>query len=319
MTCFVFANILFWVILVLLVFKLYIKTTTAWCKSNVCLIGKTAIVTGANTGIGYETAADFAKRGAKVILACRDPTRGNNAAERIINETDNPNIFFKQLNLCSFKSVRQFVDDVRKSEVRLDILVNNAGASIIAPSKTEDGLLELMQTNYFGAFLLTNLLLDLLKKTPNSRIINVSSIIAQGYGNLDVNNLNEHPKGILAHLKIYSKSKLCNILFNIELANRLKGTSVTAYSLHPGIILTGIWRGIPIGLRQLWEQMISLLFKNSLEGAQTTIYCSVAKNIEHLSGQHFQDCHVMNMYKSARDPELPKKLWTVSEKLVRLN
>jgi len=286
----------------------------------VCLVGKTAIVTGANTGIGYETAEDFAKRGAKVILACRDPGKGEEARQNIIKATDNKNVVFKQLDVSSFKSVREFAKDINATEERLDILVNNAGAAGFGTEKSEDGLLLLMHTNYFGPFLLTNLLLDLLKKTPDARIVNVSSLIAKYAKNLDVNNLNDYPEGTRRpQTRVYARSKLCNILFTIELADRLKGTSVTAYSLHPGVVFTEILRNLPPVVRFFEEQVFKWFFKNTLEGAQTTIYCSVAKNIETFSGEHFQDCHFVSRYKAAEDPDLPGKVWKISEQLVKLN
>ncbi|CAG9773773.1 unnamed protein product [Ceutorhynchus assimilis] len=309
-------SILFWVAVAVLAFKLWVKLTTGWCRSNVCLIGKTAIITGANTGIGYEAAEDFAKRGARVILACRDPTRGQNAVEKIIKATDNKNVVFKQLDLSSFKSVTEFAGDVNKTEERLDILLNNAGMGGKGFLRADNGFLLLMQTNYFGHFLLTNLLLDLLKKTQNSRIINVSSLAAKWAKDFDINQLNKFGKDDRNHFQVYARSKLCNLLFTIELANRLKGTSVTTYSLHPGVVLTDIFRKMPPFMKMMTETIISWFMKNSLEGAQTSIYCSVQKGIENYTGEHFEDCHFISRYKTAQDPDLPKQLWKVTEELI---
>jgi len=315
--------ILFWVAVVLIIIKLYIKLTTGWSRSNVSLVGKTAIVTGANTGIGYDTAEDFAKRGARVILACRDPRRGKDAEDRIIKATDNKNVVFKQLDLSSLESVREFAKEINATEERLDILVNNAGVSTAERKKSADGLILLLQANHFGHFLLTNLVLDLLKKTGNSRIVNVSSGAAGWAKDFDVDQLNEFPDKPQKYgidIPLYSRSKLCNVLFTIELAERLKGTSVTAYSLHPGVILTEINRKSSPALKFIANEVIlKWFFKTSLEGAQTTIYCSVEKGIETFSGDHFQDCHRISRYQSAENPDLPKKLWEASEKLVKLN
>ncbi|XP_050297543.1 uncharacterized protein LOC126736916 [Anthonomus grandis grandis] len=312
--------LVFWLAIILIIVKLFIKLTTGWCRSNVCLVGKTAVITGANTGIGYETAADFAKRGARVILACRNESKGQDAVDRIVKSTNNPNVVFKPLDLSSFKSIREFAKDINATEERLDILVNNAGAGGYAKEKSVDGLLLLMQTNYFGHFLLTNLLLDILKKTGNSRIVNVSSIGARSVKDLDVNNLNAYPEheSRLPNIMVYARSKLCNILFTIELAKRLRGTSVTTYSLHPGAVFTDIFNKMPAITRVPVTQIINWFFKSAIEGAQTSIYCSVAKGIESLSGEHFADCAFVTRYKSAQDPELPKKLWQVSEELVNL-
>ncbi|KAH1016587.1 hypothetical protein HUJ04_007783 [Dendroctonus ponderosae] len=293
-----------------------------WCRSNVCLVGKTAIVTGANTGIGYETAEDLAKRGARVILACRDPARGEDAAKKIIQATDNKNVEFKLLDLSSFKSIRQFASDIIATEERLDILVNNAGLGSTADKTTEDGLLLIMQVNYFGPFLLTNLLLNLIKKTPNARIVNVASIVAKRAGEFDVKNPNTVPVAygqMDQGFPLYCRSKLCNVLFTIELAKKLRGTTVTTYSLHPGAVLTDIFRTMPQIMRFMVEQIINWFCKSRLEGAQTTIHCSVAKGIESLSGKHFQDCHLVDTYKKAQDPDMSKQLWKVSEEVVKLN
>ncbi|XP_066140388.1 retinol dehydrogenase 11-like [Euwallacea fornicatus] len=314
-------TILFYAVVFLGIIKLYLKLTTVWCTSNVCLIGKTAIVTGANCGIGYETAEDFAKRGAKVILACRDEGRGSKAVEKIIKSTDNKNVFFKQLDLSSLESVRKFVEDINKSEKRLDILVNNAGVGTYGKEKSENGLLMLMQINYFSPFLLTYLLLDLLRNTSNSRIINVSSIVAKYVNDFDVEALNNFPKSkydSFANTKLYSFSKLCNILFTIELSKKLKGTSTTTYSLHPGIGNTEILRKVPPIIKLFIGIIFKCFCKSPIEAAQTSIYCSVAKGIEQMSGEHFHECHRVKTYNTAEDPELAKQLWKTTKHILNL-
>ncbi|XP_066250709.1 retinol dehydrogenase 11-like [Euwallacea similis] len=314
-------SILFYVTIFLGIIKLYIKLTTGWCKSNVCLIGKTAIVTGANTGIGYETAEDFAKRGAKVILACRNEDRGTKAAENIIKSTDNTNVFFKHLDMSSFESVRKFAEDINKFEKRLDILVNNAGVGTCGRKKSENGLLMLMQINYFGPFLLTYLLLDLLKKTSNSRVINVSSIVAKLLKNFDIEDLNNFPKfkfDWLGNVYLYSLSKLCNILFTIELSKKLKGTSTTTYSLHPGVVNTKIIRDLPPVMKYSNSLTFKHFFKSPIEGAQTNIYCSVAKGIEKLSGEHFHNCYRVSRYNIMESQELAERLWKTTERILNL-
>ena len=155
--------------------KLYIKIITRRCKSHVCLVGKTAIVTGSNcgtwlcntnkfalpffVGIGYETALDFAQRGAKVILACRNKQKAEEARKKIIDETDNDNIIVRIIDMASFDSVRAFAKQINETEDRIDILVNNAGAVELEHKRTADGRALLMQVNYLSSFLLTNLLL----------------------------------------------------------------------------------------------------------------------------------------------------------------
>nr|XP_023026933.1 retinol dehydrogenase 11-like [Leptinotarsa decemlineata] len=298
--------------LTLVSFKLYIKVTTGLCKSQVCLKGKTALITGANTGIGYETALDFAKRGARVILACRDEKRARQACNQIMKETNNTDVVYKLVDLASFKSVRKFAEDVNNTEERLDILVNNAGAGRLGNQRTEDDLPIILQVNYFSHFLLTNLLLDLLKKNP-SRIVNVSAIGAK-LGNIDIKTLTVY-KGDSDQ---YITSKLCQILFTIELSSRLQNTNVTSYSLHPGVIKTEIFRNLEAWKRRLILFLIEIFYKTAPEGAQTQIYCAIENGLEKYSGQHFHDCKLVSRYKSARDPELAKAVWEESERIVGL-
>jgi retinol dehydrogenase-11 len=300
--------------LVVLLVKTYAKLTTGWCRSQTCLVGKTAIVTGANTGIGFETALDFAKRGARVILACRDEQRANEARDRIVEETGNENVMVRLINMSSFDSVRAFAKEINAREDRLDILVNNAGAGGIGDKQSQDGHVLLMQINYFSSFLLTHLLIDLMKKTKKSRIVNVSSVAAKYARNFDVTNVDKFP-GIYY---VYYHSKLCNILFTIELAKRLNGTGITTYSLHPGAVKTEIFRHARGPAKLFLNTLKNLFFKTSEEGAQTTIYCAVAKGLEDHSGEHFADCRRVEPYKTATDPQLAKKLWQLTQEIVQL-
>ena len=159
------------------------------CKSKARLDGKTVIITGANTGIGLETAVDLAKRNARVILACRSVERGETAAVEVRKRSGNDNVVFVQLDLASLDSVRKFAANILEEEPRIDILINNAG--ILSPSftKTADGIEATFAVNHLGHFLLTNLLLDRIKEAPSARIVNVSSM-GHSMGKIDFNNLN---------------------------------------------------------------------------------------------------------------------------------
>ncbi|KDR07954.1 Retinol dehydrogenase 11 [Zootermopsis nevadensis] len=154
-----------WVMLVLTGFKFYLKLTTGICKSKKRLDGKTVIITGANTGIGKETARDLAQRGAKVILACRDLEKGKNACDEIIAQTGNTNVEVQHLDLSSLASVRKFANNIINTEPHLDVLINNAGATRVGQKLTEDGLLLGMQVNHFGPYLLTCLLVGMIINT----------------------------------------------------------------------------------------------------------------------------------------------------------
>lgn len=291
---------------------LYCKLTCGINKCSRHLVGKVAIITGGNTGIGYETAKDLADRGAKVIIGCRSVEKGTAARDKIIKETENKDVHFKQLDLASFKSVRAFAEDVLKTEKRLDILVNNAGMFGSGHIKTEDGLLLDMQTNHFGPFLLTSLLLPLLQSSAPSRIVNVSSM-AHLFGELDLDNLNFENCKYDAN-KVYSATKLCNVLMTVELANRLKGTGVTTNSLHPGGVNTDILPRIPLFKYAL--PLFKPILKSAWEGAQTTIHLAVSPEVNNVSGKYFADCREKSTGKAAQNADTAKKLWKISEKLV---
>ncbi|CAH0702901.1 unnamed protein product [Spodoptera exigua] len=265
--------------------KVYCKLTTGLCRNSKHLVGKVAIVTGGNKGIGFETAKNFAERGARVILACRSEELGSAARDQIIASTGNSDVHYRHLDLSSLASVRTFADGIIKSENRLDILVNNAGVYEVPYEKTKDGLLLAAQTNHFGPFLLTCLLLPLLKTSAPSRIINVSSMVHRN-GTVDLDNLNaeKETKETYSYRKVYANTKLYNILMTVELAERLKGTGVTANSLHPGVVSTDILLKLKSNWIRKLMPYISKLFKTQWEGAQTSIYLAVSPEVEGVSG-----------------------------------
>lgn len=209
------------------------------CKSKKRLDGKTVVITGGNTGIGYETALELACRGARVIIACRDMTKALNAASSIRKESKNENVLFRKLNLASCASIREFASKILKEESRLDILICNAGVMFTPYSLTEDGFEMQFGTNHIGHFLLTNLLLDRLKECAPSRVVVVASL-AHTAGYLDFNDM-MWKKRYNSQLS-YCRSKLANIMFARELAKRVAGSGVTVCSLHPGTVYTEITR-----------------------------------------------------------------------------
>ncbi|XP_051255049.1 dehydrogenase/reductase SDR family member 13 [Dicentrarchus labrax] len=291
------------------------------CKSSARFDGKTAVVTGANTGIGKTTAMDLARRGARVVLACRDRRRAEATVQEIIQETGNNQVILMQLDLASLQSVRSFAENFLRSESRLDLLINNAG--LLNGGKTKDGFGMIFGVNHLGHFLLTMLLLDRLKASGPSRVVNVASK-AYTMGKVDFNCLTTLRDLALGgsdyHLfQKYCHSKLCNVLFTYELAKRLQGTDVTCYSLHPGYIKTEITRDF-----SFWSKIIGapfLLFATDAEsGAQTTLHCALEQGIEHLSGHYFTQCApLMNIESKARDDATAKKLWELSESFCGLS
>ncbi|KAF7219285.1 dehydrogenase/reductase SDR family member 13 [Nothobranchius furzeri] len=290
------------------------------CTSKAELHGKTVIVTGSNTGIGRTTAINLARRGARVILACRCKQRGEAAQEDIRRESGSNQVVFMQLDLGSLESVRSFAETFLKSEPRLDLLINNAG--ICMQGRTKDGFGLMFGVNHLGHFLLTNLLLERLKESAPSRIVNVSSM-AHNFGKIDFDSLNTHKclglgTSSVRVFQIYCDSKLCNVLFNHELAKRLQGTRVTCYALHPGAISSELGRNTSSLLHVLLKPVTVLFFKNTVQGCQTTLHCALQEGIEPLSGRYFSNCTVRELFAKAKDDAAAKKLWEISERLCGL-
>ncbi|XP_077466779.1 dehydrogenase/reductase SDR family member 13b.1 [Stigmatopora argus] len=284
------------------------------------LHGKTVIVTGSNTGIGKTTAIDLAKRGARVILACRSKQRGVAALADVKKESGSNQVVFMQLDLGNLKSVRSFAETFLTSEPRLDILINNAG--VYMHGRTKDGLGLMFGVNHIGHFLLTNLLLDRLKECKPSRVVIVSSV-AHNFGRINFECLSKHKtlglgSSLLDNLQIYSDSKLCNVLFTYELAKRLQGTQVTCYCLHPGAINSELARNASSLMQILLKPITTFFFKNTVQGCQTTLHCTLQEGIEPFSGRYFSNCTVRNLYSKATDDGAAKKLWKISERMCGL-
>jgi len=208
------------------------------CRSSAKLDGKTVIITGANAGIGKYTAIDLARRNARVILACRNQEKGLRTEFDVRRVTGNYDVYFRQLDLSSFKSIRKFAKEILQEESRVDILINNAGLLNPPSTTTEDGFESHFGVNHLGHFLLTNLLLDRIKQAPEGRIVNVSSIGHKFSPQLDLDTINS-PENLTSYYN-YCRSKLANVLFTKALAKRLQGTNVTANALHPGTVTTHI-------------------------------------------------------------------------------
>lgn len=225
------------------------------CKSTRRLDGKTAIITGANTGIGKETAIDLARRGARVVVACRDEKRALAALGEIKEKSGSAEVIYKWLDLASLSSVRAFSEEVLQEEEHVHILVNNAGVMFPPYTRTKDGFELQFGVNHLGHFLLTMLLLDRIKDSAPSRIINISSH-AHYPGYLDFEDM-MWERRYQAQLA-YCRSKLANVMFSCELARRLTGSEVTVYSLHPGSIKTELVRHIVVGWKAILKVIVSI-------------------------------------------------------------
>lgn len=200
--------------------------------------GKIVIITGGNSGIGKETALDLASRGAKIYIACRNPAKCEMARSEITNATQNQNVFGLQLDLASFESIHNFSRNFHQLETKLDILINNAGTVANKKSLTKDGFEMDFGVNHLGHFLLTNLLLDLVKSAIPSRIVIVSSEM-HFFADLRKDDLNFDNR-TFSWMRAYANSKLANLMFSNELSKRLMNDGVAVNSLHPGVVNTKV-------------------------------------------------------------------------------
>ncbi|XP_029497753.1 retinol dehydrogenase 12-like [Oncorhynchus nerka] len=270
--------------------------------------GKTVIITGANAGIGKETAMDLAKRGGRIILACRDLGRAEAAQREIIEKSGNPNIVTRKMDLSDTKSIREFAELINREEKQVNILINNAGIMMCPYSKTADGFEMQFGVNHLGHFLLTFLLIDLIKRSRPARIINLSSM-AHKWGWIQLEDINSERS--YHSRRAYGQSKLANILSIRSLAKRLKDTGVTVYAVHPGIVRTELKRHMNLALLISWK-IVRPFTKTIVQGAQTSIYCAVEPELETESGGYYSDCKPSSCTRAARDDEMAQKLWELS-------
>lgn len=288
-----------------------------YLKDEIKIDGKVAIVTGGTSGVGLETARSLAERGGRVYLASRSEKKGIEAVELIRGSTGNKNVHFIQLDLGSLQSVRIFAETFQATEKRLDLLVNNAGIAS-SYNKTEDGFEMNMGVNHLGHFLLTNLLLDLLKASAPSRVVVVSSL-AHRIGVIFRNNLNSELvfPGVF---KSYGNSKLANVLFTRELARRLENTGVTANCLDPGLSMTTFAEnsGFHSYFRFLLQLAQSLFGRSPEHAAESHIMLSVDPSVADVSGKYFRDCKEEQPSYFALDEKMARWLWDESAKLTRL-
>lgn len=277
-------------------------------SSDTSLDGKTAIVTGANTGIGKETARDLAKRGARVILACRDMEKAERAVSDITGDCAGAKVIALKLDLAYTKSICQFAESIYNTEKALHLLINNAGVAICPYQTTVDGYEMQFGVNHLGHFFLTFLLLDLLKHSAPSRVINVSSR-AHAMGKIQFDDLSGERD--YHSVRAYSQSKLANVLFTRELAKRTEALGVMAYAVDPGIVHTELTRHMTQPLQELIRRF-GFLVKSPAEGAYTSLHCAVASEAELITGGYYRDCAEAVCSRAGLDDGTALKLWIVS-------
>lgn len=275
------------------------------------LRGKVCLVTGANTGIGRITAQELARRGAHVFVAARTIQKAQPVVDAIKAETGNDEVEAFALELSSLRKVKESAAAFLARDLPLHVLVNNAGLAG-QRGQTEDGFELAFGVNHLGHFLFTTTLLDRLKASAPSRIVNVASASHyQAKDGIDFDAV-RRPTASVTGMPEYAVSKLANVLFTKELANRLEGTGVTAYALHPGVVATDVWRRLPGPVSWLAKRfMIS-----PEEGAQTTLYCATDPSIASDSGRYYDKCREKRPSRKAEDAALARELWERSEAFV---
>ena len=284
---------------------------------------KTVVVTGGNSGIGFETAAALAEMGARVFVTARNADRGRAAVGRITERAEaaakGGRAQLVVFDLADFASVRRGAEEMLGQAPRIDVLVNNAGVVLSERTYTVDGLEATFAINHLGPFLLTNLLLDRIRETHSARIVNVAST-SHGAARKGMPFDDLQSEGQYRAMRVYGQSKLANILFTLELARRLRGTGVTANSLHPGTVRTGYGAdGDAKGFLAFGLKISRPFFISPAEGARTSIYLATSPEVHGVSGEYFVKCKPVQPKPWARDPEAAARLWKVSEELVGLN
>jgi NAD(P)-dependent dehydrogenase (short-subunit alcohol dehydrogenase family) len=283
------------------------------------MTGKTVVVTGANSGIGFETAAALAAMDARVVITTRNADKGRVALASLAERSGGRgSLQLVVFDLSDLASVRRGAAEVLEQAERVDVLVNNAGLIQTERSLTTDGFETTFATNHLGPFLFTNLLLDRLQASSPSRVVNVAST-AHGAARKGIPFADLQSEERYAPMRVYGESKLANILFTTELARRLDGSGVTANSLHPGTVRTGYGAdGDARGLLALGIKIGKPLFMSPAKGARTSVYLASSPEVEGVSGEYFVKCKPRRPKKWARDEESARRLWQVSEDLVGL-
>jgi NAD(P)-dependent dehydrogenase (short-subunit alcohol dehydrogenase family) len=278
--------------------------------------GKVCMVTGATSGIGKATALGLAQIGATVVMVARDPARGEIAQNEIKTKSGNNAIDLLLADLSSQQSIRQLAENFQQRYTQLHVLINNAGTIRLTRRETVDGLEMTFAVNHLAPFLLTNLLLDVLKANAPARIVNVSSSAHEaGYIKMDDLQTKKHYRP----MRVYGQSKLALMLFTYELARRLEGTGVTANCLHPGFAATNIGQsGLGLVGRAVAKFIVSRLGISPEEGAKTSIYLASSPDVEGVTGKYFVQSIPQRSVPISYDESLQQQLWEESARLVNL-
>ncbi len=274
--------------------------------------GKICMITGANSGIGKATAMGLAEMNGTVVIVCRNKERGEPALKEIIEKTGNKNVDLLLCDLSSLDSIRNLATKFKNKYQNLHVLINNAGVMLSKRVSSVDGFEMNFAVNHLAPFLLTNLLLDTLKRSAPSRIINVASA-AHKLGTIDFEDLQgEHKKR--RFMGLYGDSKLALMLTSYEFSRRLEGTGVTLNTVHPGVVNTnlGVDRSKPK------KGIVRRFFKTAEKGAETSIYLASSPEVEAITGKYFINKQEQKSSKDSYNETLAKKIWDISIEMVGL-
>ncbi len=273
--------------------------------------GKTVLVTGASSGIGLATAGRLAALGAHVVMVSRTQPRGAKARDAILRATPSASLELLVADLATTGAIRKLADAFRKKHARLDVLVNNAAVLTSRRKLTSENFEMQFFVNHLAYFMLTGLLLDVLRASEPARVVNVASTAhSRGVIDFDDLQLSEAYRGWQA----YANTKLMNVLFTYELASRLEGTRVTANALHPGVIHTNLLRNFSSVLQLAWHGL-GRFFKQPEDGAETPVYLASSPEVASVSGKYFRYCKPMGTSAQSYDREIQRRLWKESERL----
>jgi NAD(P)-dependent dehydrogenase (short-subunit alcohol dehydrogenase family) len=297
-------------------------SSTKWTAADVPdQTGRVAIITGANTGIGYEAAAVLATKGAHVVLAVRSLDKGKNAVDRITAKAPHADVTLQQLDLTSLYNIREAADTLRATYPSIDLLINNAGVMMTPKETTKDGFELQFGTNHLGHFALTGQLLDNLLPVEGSRVVTISSSTHR-IGRINFDDLQSERR--YNRLAAYGQSKLANLLFTYELARRLanKGAPTIAVAAHPGGSNTELTRNLPGLIRQPTELLWGLLAQNAEMGALPTLRAATDPDVRNAQyygpdgiGEQRGHPKLVQSNAKSHDENVQRRLWTVSEEL----
>lgn len=272
------------------------------------LQGKNAVVTGGTAGIGRETVRALARQGARVLFTGRNAAAGETLIAEIQGEIPGADVAFLQVDFASLRSVQKLAGEIAARLLQIDILVNNAGLNASKESKTEDGIETVFAVNHLAPFLLTNLLLSNIR--DGGRIVNVASKM-HSWRSMNFDDLEGRKKW--SSITAYSQSKLANVMFTYQLAEKLAARKITVNCLHPGVIASDITRDMPGFVRFL----AGVFLKNTEQGAATSVYLAASPEVAGITGKYFDDKKAVTSSKESYAVEKQRRLWAISETMVK--